>query len=372
MKIGFDGKRAANNLTGLGNYSRSLILQLANYFPDNKFLIYASRVREHPQIASFFNAPSVQLKLAAGRFLWRSIGIIKQLRQDEVTLYHGLSQELPIGIRSSGIKSIVTIHDLIYIRFPQYFSFIDRQIYRLKGRYACKQADGVVAISERTRQDLISLFKVPFEKVKVIYQSCDDSFKKSFPLDRLAEIRLKYALPEDYILNVGTIEERKNQLLLVQALPLLPVFIKLILIGKQQSYAKKVHEAIYSLGLIDRVIFLNDVSFLDLPGIYQMANVFVYPSLYEGFGIPIIEALYSGVPVIAATGSCLEEAGGPDSIYIDPKDPVALSKMIALVMDSPEKRGLMIERGLSFVQKFNNNVIAAEMMAYYKAIVASR
>jgi glycosyltransferase involved in cell wall biosynthesis len=372
MKIGFDGKRAANNLTGLGNYSRSLILQLANYFPDNDFLVYASRVREHPQIASFFKTPSIQLKLAAGHFLWRSLGIVKQLKQDEVTIYHGLSQELPIGIRAAGIKSIVTIHDLIYIRFPQYFSFVDRQIYKLKGRYACKHADGVLAISERTRQDLISLFKVPSEKVKVIYQSCDDSFKKSFPFDRLAEIRLKYALPEDYILNVGTIEERKNQLLLVQALPQLPVSIKLVLIGKQQSYAKKVHEAINKLGLHDRVIFLKDVSFLDLPGIYQMASVFVYPSLYEGFGIPIIEALYSGVPVIAATGSCLEEAGGPDSAYVDPKDPVGLSKMISLILDSPEKQALMIERGLSFVQKFNNDVIAAEMMTYYTAIAASK
>lgn len=371
MKIGFDGKRAANNLTGLGNYSRSLILQLANYLPNNQYLVYAARVKDHPQITSFFKSKSIKLTLAWSSFLWRSFGILKQLKSDGLSLYHGLSQELPFGIASSGIKSVVTIHDLIYIRYPQYFSFIDRQIYRFKGRYACKHADGVLAISESTRQDLITLFKVPSEKVKVIYQSCDDSFKQPFAEARLQEIKHKYALPKHYILNVGTIEERKNQLLLVQAMPSLPLDYKLILIGKQHAYAKKLHAEIERLDLQNRIVFLKDVSFLDLPGIYQLAKLFVYPSVYEGFGIPIIEALYSGVPVIAATGSCLEEAGGPDSIYVDPTHSAALASSINAVLRSAEKRRFMVDQGLKFVQKFNNEVIAGEIMAYYHSILAS-
>jgi len=372
MKIGFDGKRAANNLTGLGNYSRSLIYQLANYFPDNQYLVYATRVKEHPQIKSFFKTKGISLELAWGSFLWRSFGILKQLKSDEVTLYHGLSQELPIGIRASGIKSIVTIHDLIYIRFPQYFPFIDRLIYKWKGKYACKHADGVLAISERTKQDLISFFNVPADKIKVIYQSCDDGFKQALNTERLAEIKNKYQLPDTYILNVGTIESRKNQLLIVQALAAVDESVKLVLIGKQQPYAKQVHEELARLNLSDRVIFLKDVSFLDLPGIYQMARVFVYPSIYEGFGIPIIEALYSGVPVIAATGSCLEEAGGPASIYVHPDDVAALSTAINSVLTSEDKRQQMVAEGLKYVQKFNNEVIASELMAYYALIAASK
>jgi glycosyltransferase involved in cell wall biosynthesis len=370
MKIGFDGKRAANNLTGLGNYSRSLIVQLANYFPNNKYLVYAARVKDHPQIKTFFKHKGISLELAWNSFLWRSFGILKQLKSDEVTLYHGLSQELPVGIRTSGIKSIVTIHDLIYIRFPQYFPVIDRLIYRWKGQYACKHADGILAISERTKQDLVSLFNVPAAKIKVIYQSCDDSFKQPFTTVRLSEVKLKYALPEQYILNVGTIEERKNQLLLVKALADVPGSVKLVLIGKQQAYAKTIHEEIDRLGINDRVIFLKDVSFLDLPGIYQLAKLFVYPSVYEGFGIPIIEALYAGVPVIAATGSCLEEAGGPSSIYVQPDDVTAMAAAINRLLYSDEERQLMIEEGLKYVQKFNDEVIAQELMAYYAFIAA--
>lgn len=372
MKIGFDGKRAANNLTGLGNYSRSLILQLANYFPKNEYLVYAPKVKDHPQITAFFKARGIKLKLAWSSFLWRSFGILKQLKSDNITLYHGLSQELPFGIASSEIKSVVTIHDLIYIRFPQYFPFIDRQIYRFKSAYACRKADGVIAISERTRQDLISLFNVPAEKISVIYQSCDDSFKQPFKGDQLEEIKLRYALPDQYILNVGTIEERKNQLLIIRALPLIPENCKLVLIGKQQPYAKKLYAEIERLGLQSRVIFLKDVSFKDLPGIYQLAKVFVYPSLYEGFGIPIIEALYSGVPVIAATGSCLEEAGGPNSIYIDPQDHTALASKLNNLLISLDSRRKMVDQGLKFVQKFNNEVIAAQLMAYYEALVAKQ
>ncbi len=370
MKIGFDGKRAANNLTGLGNYSRSLILQLANYFPNNQYLVYTARVKDHPQIIDFFKKKSINLTLAWSNLLWRSFGILKQLKSDQVSLYHGLSQELPFGIASAGIKSVVTIHDLIYIRYPQYFSFIDRQIYKFKAQYACKHANGVLAISERTRQDLITLFNVPAEKVKVIYQSSDDSFKQPLSPTRLQDIRQKYAFPSHFVLNVGTIEERKNQLLLVQAMPLLPAFYKLILIGKQQSYAKKLLAEIERLGLQDRVLFLKDVSFLDLPGIYQLAELFVYPSVYEGFGIPIIEALYSGVPVIAAKGSCLEEAGGPDSIYVNPLDSAELAVQMNAVLADAEMSRFMIEQGLKFVQKFDNEVIAAEMMAFYESMLA--
>ena len=372
MKIGFDGKRAANNLTGLGNYSRSLILQLANYFPHHQYLVYTSKVKDHPQIQAFFKTAAIKLQLAWKGLLWRSFGILKQLKADKIQLYHGLSQELPFGIAGSGIKSIVTIHDLIYIRFPHYFPFIDRQIYRFKGQYACKHANGVIAISERTRQDLISLFKVPAEKVTVIYQSCDDSFKQAFEASRLETIKAKYALPDQYILNVGTIEERKNQLLLVQAMPALPLDCKLMLIGKEQEYTKKIRAEIERLGLTDRVIFLKDVSFLDLPGIYQMAKVFAYPSLYEGFGIPIIEALYSGVPVIAATGSCLEEAGGPDSIYVNPQDIEGLASALNKLLETPELCRQMIDLGLNFVQKFDNQVIASQVMAYYEAIASER
>ncbi|WP_316816033.1 glycosyltransferase family 1 protein [Pedobacter nyackensis] len=366
MNIGFDGKRAANNLTGLGNYSRSLIAHLAKYFPQNQYFVYSPKVKDKPQINAFLQTEGISLKLPETKsLLWRSLGIKNQLKKDHIDIFHGLSHELPIGIHKTGIRSIVTIHDLIFIKFPQNYGFIDRSIYRLKTRYACKHADRIIAISEQTKQDIIQLFKTDPNKIEVVYQSCDDSFKSQANNDTKKLVKEKYDLPVKYILNVGTIETRKNLVNLVKALQHIDQNYKLVVIGKKTAYYKLVEKEIQKLGLQDRVVFLKDIPFTDLPVIYQMASLFAYPSVYEGFGIPIIEALYSHVPVVAATGSCLEEAGGPNSLYVHPDDHLALSKVINDVLANPSLQADMKEKGLVYVQKFNNENISRQMMQLY-------
>jgi len=387
MNIGFDGKRAANNLTGLGNYSRSLIAHMATYFPQNQYFIYTAKVKSHKQVQSFLDLPGIILKLAEtsvlgikAAFLWRSYGIVKQLKRDRIDIYHGLSQELPFGIPdlrsgeskpANEIRYLVTIHDLIYLRFPEYYPIVDRLIYTFKARHACKHADGIIAISENTKKDLVQLLNVPADRIKVIYQSCDDAFKKALPLAFKEEVKAKYGLPDKFLLNVGTIEPRKNLKLIVQALALLPADTTLVVIGRPHpAYAEVVKQEIERLNLSSRILFLKDVSFSDLPAIYQMAHVFVYPSFYEGFGIPILEALYSGVPVVAATGSCLEEAGGPESLYVEPNDHKQLADALNLVLRDQDRRFLMIEKGLQFAKRFDQARISAELESYYKEILS--
>ncbi|RNL54117.1 glycosyltransferase family 4 protein [Pedobacter jejuensis] len=371
LKIGFDGKRAANNLTGLGNYSRSLIEALAKQFPENEYLVYSPKVKSAKQIDSFLSNENVTLKLPqSGNFLWRSLNILKDLAKDNVQLYHGLSHEIPFAIQHTRIKSVVTIHDLIFLRYPQYYSFIDRKLYKWKSISACKRADKIIAISEKTKADVVEFYGVNADKIEVIYQSCDDSFKKPFDTATLSRIKAKYKLPEKFILNVGTIEERKNLKLIVQALKDVNEDYKLVVIGKKTTYFKVVKQEIERLELQKRVIFLENIPFADLPGIYQMANLFVYPSFYEGFGIPIIEALYSGIPTIAATGSCLEEAGGPDSIYINPNHKDELALEINKVLESPILQKEMKAKGLEFVQKFNSPLVTQQLMNCYKNILA--
>lgn len=366
LKIGYDGKRAANNLTGLGNYSRSLIEQVAFQFPQHQYLVYSPKVKSAKQIDAFFEKENIELKLPQnGNFLWRSLNILKDLVRDEVQIYHGLSHEIPYAIEHTRIKSVVTIHDLIFLRFPQYYKFIDRKLYEWKSKSACKRANKIIAISEKTKEDIIDLYGISAEKIQVIYQSCDDIFKTPFPIETLSRISATYKLPEKYILNVGTIEERKNLKLAVQALKNVSEDYKLVVIGKQTTYFKTVEKEIERLGLKNRIFFLKNIPFTDLPGIYQMASVFVYPSFYEGFGIPIIEALYSNVPVVAATGSCLEEAGGPNSLYISPKDANALAKAINQIVENPQRQKEMKERGLEFVQKFNSSVVTQQLMDCY-------
>ncbi|MBB6500517.1 glycosyltransferase family 4 protein [Pedobacter cryoconitis] len=369
MNIGFDGKRAANNLTGLGNYSRSLILQLSEFFPQNQYFVYTPKYKKTGQINHFFEKKNIRLVLPEQfSFLWRSFGIRKQLKKDNIAIYHGLSGEIPVGIPAE-IRTVVTIHDLIYLRFPQHYKFIDRTIYNLKSKYACKHADHIIAISEQTKNDIIEYYQVEPSKIEVLYQTCDDSFKQIIPQDFKDTIRLKYNLPEKYILNVGTIEPRKNLLILIQALPSVDPAFKLVVVGKKQAYAEQVIAEITRLGLEERVIFLKDIPFTDLPSIYQLATLFVYPSFYEGFGIPVIEALYGGIPTIAATGSCLEEAGGPHSIYVSPNDPAGFAGAINSVLTDPELARRMKEEGLKYVQKFNTTSLSAQLMDSYNNLI---
>ncbi|RYE57292.1 MAG: glycosyltransferase family 1 protein, partial [Sphingobacteriales bacterium] len=305
-------------------------------------------------------------------FLWRTIGTKKQLLTDKIDLFHGLSHEIPIGLKQIGLPSIVTVHDLIFLKFPQYFGLIDRFIYTLKCRYACKHADKIIAISEQTKKDIVSFFNIDDRNIEVVYQSCDESFKTPINDALKAQVKAKFALPDHYILNVGTIETRKNLLLLIKALKDVPEDYKLVVVGKETPYKRLVLEEITRLLLKDRVIFLQNVPFNELPAIYQMASIFIYPSFYEGFGIPIIEALYSAVPVIAATGSCLEEAGGPDSLYINPNNPTELADTINRVLEDQELQTEMKQKGLSYVQRFKDDLIANQMMEVYKNVLANK
>ena len=242
---------------------------------------------------------------------------------------------------------------------------MDRFIYKLKSKYACINADRIIAISEQTKKDIIDLYHINPNKIDVIYQSCDDSFKTLLSTEEKEKIREKYQLPDKYLLNLGTIEYRKNLLLIIKALPNVAETYPLVVIGKETSYIKLIKKEITNLGLENRVIFLKDIPFSDLPSIYQMASIFIYPSTYEGFGIPIIEALYSNMPVIAATGSCLEEAGGPNSIYVEPNNEDALASSINQVLEDEDLQQLMKSKGIDFVQRFNNDMISNQLMNCY-------
>ncbi len=369
LKIAFDAKRAFLNKTGLGNYSRTTIQALAKQFPQNEYFLYTPTVGEETRPLFLFSLENIQVKtpaIAIFKSFWRSKGIIKDLKRDKIQLYHGLSQELPIGIKKSGIKTVVTIHDLIYLKYPKYFDWTDRKIYERKARNACENADLVIAVSEQTKADLISFFNINSEKIKVVYQGWDSDFTMK-EIDALKQsVQKRYQLPQKFILNVGTIETRKNLLLVVKALKNIPADVSLVVIGRETEYAEKVKKMVVKEALQKRVIFLKNVSSYDLPSIYHLAQVFVYPSRYEGFGIPVLEALTSGTPVVAATGSCLEEAGGPDSFYVDPDDAVGLAEKVNLILQNDQLRLKMKAQGLEYAKRFREENVAKNLMDVYQ------
>lgn len=374
MRIGFDGKRAVQNNTGLGNYSRFIVDILSRFYKTNEYVLYAPKPKENKNLNIIIQRPDIRIVYPQSKFwkkfssIWRVWGINKQLREDHLDIYHGLSNELPLSIKKSNTKSIVTIHDLIFLRYPQFYKWIDRHIYTYKFRKACENSDRIIAISEMTKRDIVDYFHIKEEKIDVVYQGCDPVFCQPVKEELKALICEKYDLPSQYILNVGSIESRKNLLLIVKALRHLPPNISLVAVGKRTAYTDEIEKFVAENKLGDRVLLLNKVPFSDLPAIYQMASIFVYPSFFEGFGIPIIEAIHSSLPVIAATGSCLEEAGGTESIYINPNNEKELAEKINLVLSSPELRQHMISRGKEYVKRFTDEVIAKDVMDVYNKL----
>lgn len=369
MNIGFDAKRAFHNKTGLGNYSRSLISGLDVLYPEHNYYLFSERKKNEAftnWIASLHHTTIVSPPANAINAWWRSMHIPKALEAYQCDVYHGLSAELPISTKPKGVKYVVTIHDLIFMRYPQLYSFINRQIYQQKTINACKFADVVIATSEQTKQDLIHYIKVPADKIQVIYQTCDPMFEIKWSTTELQAVAMKYGLPTQFILNVGTLETRKNALLILQALPQLPNEVHAVFVGKQTKYQDTLLAYIEDNGLQQRVHFISDLQFQDLPGIYQLAEVFVYPSRFEGFGIPVLEAMKCGVPVIAATGSCLEEVGGPDGLYIHPDDAAALTHTIQQLLDNPTYKSTVIDGYMQYAQNFNLARFVQETMGCYQ------
>ncbi|MDR1562430.1 MAG: glycosyltransferase family 4 protein [Dysgonamonadaceae bacterium] len=373
MNIGFDAKRIVQNNTGLGNYSRFVVEVMSEYFPDNNYFLLAPKRKENSRLNVLKSRANVRFIFPDGFFrlfpsLWRMFARKKVMADNSMDLFHGLSNELPLCMKQTGVKTVVTVHDLIFIRYPQFYRLIDRLIYRLKFNSACRNADAVIAVSECTKRDIVDFFHIPEKKIVVIYQSCHPQFKQKCPEERRKRVLKQYGFPEKFVLFVGSIEERKNLLLAVKALKLLPEDVHLVAIGKSTTYQQTVEKYAHDNSLLPRVHIFNGFPFEEFPVAYQSAEVFVYPSFFEGFGIPVIEALWSGVPVIAATGSCLEEAGGPDSFYVDPSNECELASRISQILNDPALAKSMSEKGKMYVQQFDPKVIANQIETVYRSL----
>jgi len=382
MNIGFDAKRAFHNGTGLGHYSRTLVQSLATYFPEHYYYLF------NPKPGRRFELKGNRLheivpdtfinKLFS--FAWRSSWVKKDLMRLGINLYHGLSHEIPFGIQNTGIKSIVTIHDLIFERFPEQFSKIDGRIYGKKFRYACLHADHIIAISEQTRNDIIQYYQVPFEKISVCYQSCNPAFgalKSEAEKKRVKEL---YNLPERFYLYVGSIIERKNLLNICKAVFLLrnEITTPLVVIGEGGKYKQRVKDYITQNGLDKKIILLSESpvakstkafqTAADFPAIYQSAVALIYPSFFEGFGIPVLEALWSKLPVITSNVSCLPEAGGDGALYVNPGSAEEIAEAMKKIYEDTYYVKKLIDSGWQHAQKFTQQKSAESVMNVYKKV----
>ncbi len=382
MNIGFDAKRAFHNGTGLGHYSRTLIHSLSAFHPEHQYYLF------NPKPGELFQLKGENLHevLPTGLFnnlfrsAWRSSWVKKDLSRLKIDLYHGLSHEIPIGIKKTGIKSVVTIHDLIHERYPEQYNPIDVRIYNKKFRYACEHTDKVIAISEQTKRDIIEFYKTPAEKITVCYQSCNPAFGQIISEEEKAEVKKEYDLPDQFFLYVGSIIERKNLLNVCKALFLLreDLDIPLVVIGEGGKYKQQVKDFVLQSRLEKKVIFLSDNdkaktapafrSAAVFPAIYQSAIAMIYPSFFEGFGIPVLEALWSRLPVITSNVSCLPEAGGQGAYYVNPAISEEIAAGMKKIFEDKNFADSLREKGWLHAQRFTQQKCANAVMEVYKSL----
>ena len=384
MNIGFDAKRAAQNRTGLGNYSRFVIRILSEKFAGNQYHLYTPKphrmpyLQEIPTLKHLFLHFPPQGIWSRIRSLWRVWGITKDIQKDGIQIFHGLSNELPLNIGTpeqrkmktggKGCKYIVTIHDLIFIHTPQYYHWIDRQIYNFKFRRACRCADRVIAVSEYTKQEIMHYYHTPESKIDVVYQGCDPVFSQEIEEGKLQEVKARYQLPDKFVLYVGSIEERKNLMLVAKAMAELNrrAAIHVVAVGRRTAYVDQIQDFLKAQGIDHLFHFYHQVPYADLPAFYKWASTFAYPSRIEGFGIPLLEAISSGVPAIGCTGSCLEEAGGPNSIYVNPDDAKGMADAILRTCTDEPLRQHMISEGKKYALNFSDEKLSHDLMKVYE------
>ena len=375
INVAFDAKRFFQNSTGLGNYSRTLIKNLNIYHTRlvKLFLFSPVSSKNYPSFSEKHSFITINPRWFQP-FFWRSFGVVNDFKRHKIDIYHGLSNELPVEfVKNPNIKWVVTIHDIAFLYFKMDYSFFDRFIHFHKIRYSCKKADVVIAVSEYTKLDICKKFKLPVEKVVVVYQTVNDNFKKTYTKNEFQQVVNLYQLPNRYFLSVGSITARKNLLTALKAWKSLPIEYQLpfLIIGKpNRKYFKKIKvELDLSKEIYSNKIMFRKVENEHLPIVYQNAGILIYPSYFEGFGIPVLEALYSGIPVIISTTTSLPEVGGPGAYLVDPASYQEIKEGILFFMQNDEHREHAVNKGLEHIKNFDAQMVTDKLVRVYQGLL---
>jgi glycosyltransferase involved in cell wall biosynthesis len=370
----FDAKRLFHNSTGLGNYARTLVSNLARFYPEHGYHLFTPQYRDRLHISAEFEAAPCQVHAYQGFFpnLWRTRLITKDLKCLKPTLYHGLSHELPIGLSKVNILGIVTIHDLIFLKYPQGHSLIDRKIYDAKWKHSIYHADTVIAISKSTADDLQMQYNIDPKRIKVVYQACQSAFYQPKPTDSevLAFCARHQLPPKGYLLSVGSLTERKNLMVVLHGLSLIDQDQRppLVVVGTGRSYKIILQKAIESLGLVRDVRFWEDQTTPTetLRLLYAGARATIFVSHYEGFGLPVAESLLTHTPVITSHTSSMPEAGGPGALYVSPDAPQEVAEAIQRLFSDDQLCSSLAQAGYAYAKaQFDPYNTAKQMMGIY-------
>lgn len=355
MKIGFDAKRYFNNRTGLGNYSRNVVDALLKYVPEHQYVLFS------PGQEGEILPSGLQIAETRSRgSIWRMLGMKNDLIKNGIQVYHGLSNEIPVGLAGSGIKTVVTIHDLIFKRFPGYYKVADRWIYNIKTSYATRYADAIIAASHTTAADIHRFCKVNDDRLKVIYQPVDSIWYEKPEISPVA-------VP--YIVYVSSFTQRKNHGSLIEAFAKIQkqTDMHLVLAGADGETLQKCKSFVHHEQLDDRVHFYVDCDFKTLHSLVAGASLVVNCSFFEGFGIPLAEAAVCGRPMAVSGIPVFKEIAGNAARYFKPSD---TDEMAAVLMEgvSSEYQKDMEEGRRVLLKKIHPETIAQQLNSVYQTL----
>lgn len=359
MRIGFDAKRAFYNNTGLGNYGRGVIECLnefkpnieKHFFAPNQKLLVDERLLEMGH-THYMRGPLKNVN--------RVLNLTKSIKKYDLDIYHGLTNEIPLKINRIDLKTVVTIHDVIFLKFPKYYKTIDRKIYYYKTLYATQNADLIITTSNQTKQDLDEFFGCG-DKCQTIYQHANLADIEPAIIDE----------PQPYFLYVSSFEKRKNHLNLIEAFNLVKNEIpeNLILIGRKKETWELIKEKVKELGLTKRIKILTDVGNEQIQGYLKQAKGFIYPSLYEGFGIPLIEAMFANIPIACSKIPVFEELAQDAAIYFDSKSILDIKNALKQ-LNNPHLVKEKIEIAQDLKSFFTATAHANELSKVYKHLLS--
>ena len=375
MHVVIDARYISRHQSGVGHYTQRLVGGLAAIDAHNRYTCVVER-----------DGPGLPVPTGGGRWdcwptrvsfenhwvgdLWLTGYLPFRLARLAADVYHGPAVFLPLV--KLGYRTVVTIHDLVSFLFPQTVPRKYAVYMRLMTRLAVRSADRIIAVSESTRDDLRRVLRVPDDKVVVIHEAVAPEFAVSPGADGIAAIVHRYGIRRPYCLFVGNVEPRKNLARLVEAFGLLRARSapQLVLVGTRGWLYNGILAAVEAQGGAPDIVFTGYVPPADLPALYAGAVCFVFPSLYEGFGLPVLEAMAAGAPVVASRVGAIPEVAGDAALLVDARRPGELAEAIETVLADATLRARLIERGRARARLFTWEAVARETLEVYELVGA--
>lgn len=376
MVIGYDAKYMFEHAGGLSHYASLSLESLTQYYPHNHYIIYTSHFKNNGMsVNKLLVQPSVHRKSYHCKSLldriWPSRMVFRSCKRHGVQVFHGMFGALPKGIHRSAMASVITLGTQLHHHYPEHYSYFRRHRIDSKLRAHLKHADAIVAMSEFSKKEICELYGVPHDKVRVIMPVCENYYTVSASEQLLEAQREANNLPKKFILAVGNFDSRHNLEKVVEALPLLAQEdINLVVVGHKNDYFTHLMHLAENLGVKDRIVRIKEINPIAMPAVFRLASVVCVPSRYECASLSILRCLETGVPVVAATGSCMEEFGGDAALYFHPDSAQELAQVLQRAL-GPDRQALL-DAAQKQKQKFTSQRMAQELETLYREVRAQK